>query len=147
MLRGSETAAEHELVGTYKLISTTVTKLETGQVVAMNESGFIMYGGDRRMMTLILTGDRPTPASIEKITDEERVELFRSMVAYGGTYTFDGKTVEHHIDISSNGVWTGTTLIRDVKCEQGRLILTTRPAPSPFDGKLVSATLVWEKVQ
>jgi hypothetical protein len=69
------------------------------------------------------------------------------MIAYGGTYKFDGKTVEHHIDISSNGVWTGTTQIRDVKREQGKIILTTRPAPSPCDGKMVSATLVWEKVQ
>jgi Lipocalin-like domain len=122
--------------------------LETGQAVVMNDtSGFIMYGRDGRMMALMLTGDRPTPVSIEKITDQERVELFRSMIAYGGTYTFDGKTVEHQIDISSNGVWTGTTQIRDVKREQGRIILTTRPAPSPFDGKMGSATLVWEKVQ
>ena len=147
MLRKSATAAEDELAGTYKLISTTQTILETGQAVAMNTRGFIMYGRDGRMMVLILTGDRPKPASIDKITDQERVELFRSMVAYGGTYKFDGKTIEHHIDISSNEVWTGITQIRDVKREGGRLILITRPAPDPFDGKMVSATLVWEKVQ
>ncbi len=147
MLGSSGITAEDELVGTYKLINTTRTTLETGQAVVENNRGFIMYGRDGRMMALILTGDRPTPVSIEKITDEERVELFRSMVAYAGSYTFDGKTVEHHIDMSSNGVWTGTTQIRDIKREQGRLILATRPAPSPFDGKMVSATLVWEKVQ
>jgi len=147
MLGSSAATAEGELAGTYKLISTTVTYLETGQAVAENDSGFIMYGRDGRMMGIILTGDRPKPASIDKITDQECIELFRSMVAYGGSYKFDGKTVEHHIDISSNAVWTGTTLIRDVKRDGGRLILTTRPAPNPFDGKLVSATLVWEKVQ
>jgi hypothetical protein len=147
MSGSSGITTEDELVGTYKLINTTRTILETGQDVVENNRGFIMYGRDGRMMALVLTGDRPTPVSIEKITDQERVELFRSMVAYAGTYTFDGKTVEHHIDISSNGVWTGTTQIRDAKHEQGRLILTTRPAPGPFDGKLVSATLVWEKVQ
>jgi hypothetical protein len=147
MLGSSGTTAEEELVGTYKLINTTRTRLETGQAVDINSSGFVMYGRDGRMMALILTGDRPTPVSLEKITDQERVELFQSMVAYGGTYTFDGKTVEHHIDISSNEVWTGTTQIRDVKQEQGRLSLTTRPAPSPFDGKMVFATLVWEKVK
>ena len=147
MLKKSATAAEGELPGTYKLISTTQTILETGQAVAMNHTGFIMYGRDGRMMVLILTGDRPKPASIDKITDQERVELFRSMVAYGGTYKFDGTTIEHHIDISSNEVWTGITQIRDVKHEGGRLILITRPAPNPFDGKMVRATLVWEKVQ
>jgi hypothetical protein len=91
MLKKSATAAEGELPGTYKLISTTQTILETGQAVAMNHTGFIMYGRDGRMMVLILTGDRPKPASIDKITDQERVELFRSMVAYGGTYKFDGR--------------------------------------------------------
>ena len=147
MLGKSASTAQDELAGTYRLISTTQTMLETGQAEALNHTGFIMYGRDSRMMAILLTGDRPTPASIDKITDQERVELFRSMVAYGGTYKFDGKTIEHHIDISSNEVWTGITQIRDVKREGGRLILITRPAPNPFDGKMVSATLVWEKVQ
>jgi hypothetical protein len=147
MLGRSAATAEGEVAGTYKLISSMVTILETGQAVAKNDSGFLMYGRDGRMMAIIVTGDRPKPASIDKITDQDRVELFRSMVAYGGSYKLDGKTVEHHIDISSNGVWTGTTQIRDLKRDGSRLIVTTRPAPSPFDGKLVSATLVWEKVQ
>jgi hypothetical protein len=42
--QSSGTTAEHELVGTYKLITTTQTILKTGQVVAMNDSGFITYG-------------------------------------------------------------------------------------------------------
>jgi hypothetical protein len=147
MLGKSASTAQDELAGTYRLIGTTRTMLETGQAEALNHTGFIMYGRDGRMMAILLTGDRPTPASIDKITDQERVELFRSMVAYGGTYKFDGTAVEHHIDISSNGVWTGTTQIRDVRREGDRLILITRPAPNPFDGKMVTATLVWEKVQ
>jgi hypothetical protein len=147
MLENSAATTEDELVGTYKLISTTRIVLETGQAVAEKNSGFVMYGRDGRMMVIILTGERPKPATIDKATDQECIELFRSPVAYGGSYNFDGKTVEHHVDISSNEVWTGTTLIRDVKRDGSRLILTTRPAPSPFDGKLVSATLVWEKVQ
>lgn len=147
MVRKSATAAEGDLAGTYKLISTTETMLETGQAVLMKHRGSIMYGRDGRMMVVIVTGDRPKPASIETIIDQERVELFRSMVAYGGTYKFDGKTIEHHIDVSSNEVWTGTSQVRDVKREGGRLILITRPAPDPFNGKMVSATLVWEKVE
>ena len=147
MVRKSATAAEGDLAGTYKLISTTETMLETGQAVLMKHRGSIMYGRDGRMMVVIVTGDRPKPASIETITDQERVELFRSMVACGGTYKFDGKTIEHHIDVSSNEVWTGTSQVRDVKREGGRLILITRPAPDPFNGKMASATLVWEKVE
>jgi hypothetical protein len=101
MLRKSATAAEDELAGTYKLISTTETILETGQAVLMKHRGSIMYGRDGRVLVVIVTGDRPKPESIEKITDKERVELFRSMVAYGGTYKFDGKRPIREADIFS----------------------------------------------
>jgi hypothetical protein len=134
-----------DLVGTYKLLDTKLTLLDTGQTIPKNDSGYIMYGRDGRMMAMIRREVRPKPATIDKATDQECLELFRSMIAYGGTYTFDGMTVEHHIDISLNETWTGTTQIRDVKRDGSNLILSTRPAPSPFDGKMVSATLSWEK--
>jgi len=133
-----------DLVGTYKLLDTKLTLLDTGQTIPKNDSGYIMYGRDGRM-AMIRREVRPKPATIDKATDQECLELFRSMIAYGGTYTFDGMTVEHHIDISLNETWTGTTQIRDVKRDGSKLILSTRPAPSPFDGKMVSATLMWEK--
>ncbi len=69
------------------------------------------------------------------------------MVAYGGTYKYDGKTVTHNIDISWNENWTGTSQVRNVKLEGSRLILTTNPAPSAIDGKLGIAVLTWERVQ
>ena len=144
----SANAAEDQLYGTYKLISSTRTLLDTGQVETFaQEQGFITYGDDGRMLVLLIRGDRPKPESLAKMTDQQRVELFRSMSAYGGTYKFDGKVMEHHIDISANEVWTGTTQIRDVKMEGDRLIYTTRPAPFFGDGKMSIVTLVWEKVK
>jgi hypothetical protein len=112
-----------------------------------NAKGLIMYGQDRHFLVIMTDGDRPKPESIETMTDQQRSDLHRMMVAYGGTYTFDGKKVEHHIDLSWNEVWTGTTVIRDVKVEGDRLIYTSRPAPFPGDGKLSVATAVWEKVE
>jgi hypothetical protein len=147
MAKSSE-EIEGALVGTYKLVETKTTLIETGETtVSKKQSGFDMYGRDGRMMAMIRRDERPKPMSVDKATDKECLELFRSMVAYGGTYTFNGTTVEHHIDISLNETWTGTTQIRDVKHDGGRLILATRPHPSPFDGKMVSATLMWEKVR
>ena len=144
----SANAAEDELYGTYKLISSTRTLLDTGQVETFaQEQGFITYGKDGRMLVLIVRGNRPKPESIAKMTDLQRADLFRSMTAYGGMYKFDGKTMEHHIDISWNEVWTGTTQFRDVKKEGDRLIYTTRPAPFVSDGKMSVVTLVWEKVK
>ena len=141
-------AADNELAGTYKLISRSRVLVDTGQVQTFGQvQGFITYGNDGRMLVLIVEGNRPKPESLAKMTDQQRAELFRTMNAYGGTYKFDGKTIEHHIDISHNAVWTGTTQIRDVKKEGDKLIYTTRPAPFVGDGKMSVITLVWEKVK
>jgi len=143
-------AADDDIVGTYRLISSYRVILETGKTEdswGKNPSGFITYGRDGRMMVIIVRSDRPRPESPDKMNDQQRVELFRSMSAYGGTYTFHGDRIEHHIDISSNEVWTGTTVIRDIKKEGDRLVYTTKPAPFSMDGKMSVATLVWEKVK
>ena len=141
-------AAEDEIYGSYKLISSSRKLLDSGQVETFpKEQGYITYGRDGRMQVLIVRGNRPKAESVEKLTDQQRTELFRSLTAYGGTYKFDGKSVEHHIDISWNEVWTGTTQIRDVKKEGDRVILTTRPAPFAADGKMSIVTLEWEKLK
>jgi Lipocalin-like domain len=89
-------AAEYEFYGTYRLISTTRTVLDTGQIITFHgETGFITYGKDRRMMILAVRGDRPKAESIEKMTDQQRAVLHRSMTAYAGTYKFDGNGASH----------------------------------------------------
>jgi hypothetical protein len=98
------------------------------------------------MMAIIVFSDRPKSDSLDKMNDQQRAELFRTMLAYGGTYTRRGDRIEHHIDISWNEVWTGTVVIRDIKKEGDRLIYTTKPAPFSRDGKMSVNTLVWEKV-
>jgi Lipocalin-like domain len=143
----SAVAADDELVGTYKLVSEHRKIVDTGEIVPTDALGYINYGKDGRMLVLIVRRPRPQPESVNKITDQQRVELFRTMTAYGGTYKFDGNMVEHHIDISSYEARTGTTLIRDFKREGDKLIYTTRPAPFPGDGKMSVFTVVWEKVK
>jgi len=143
-------AGDQMLDGTYKLVSSTRKLLETGQVVdtfGKHPSGYINYGKDGRFLVLIVwdKNDRPNPENVKLITDQQRADLFRTMVSYGGTYTFDGHTVEHHVDISWNQVWTGTTVIRDVQWEGDKLIYTTRPADFTGDGKLSVSTLVWQR--
>ena len=143
-------AAQEVLEGTWKLVSSTRTNTTTGATTdsfGPNPLGYIMYGKDGRMMVLITRSDRPKPDSTDKMTDEQRSRLFSSMLAYSGTYKFNGETIEHHIDGSWNQVWTGTTQIRNVKKDGDRLIYTTQPGPSPIDGSMGFATLVWEKVK
>jgi hypothetical protein len=116
-------------------------------VISRNQNGYITYDKSGRMMVLVLNGERPNPGSFDKMTDHHRIDLFDSMVAYGGTYRYDGKSIEHRVDLSWNEMWTGTIQTRDVKREGNTLITTTRPAPDPFDGRMGFTTLIWEKVR
>jgi hypothetical protein len=141
-------ADENDIVGTYRLISESRKVVETGEMIAvLQPAGYITYGSDNRMLVVIVRNPRPKPVSTEKMTNDERTELFRTMAAYGGTYQFDGSTMVHNIDISWNELWTGTKQIRYVKRENGRLVYTTPPYPYSFDGRISVNTLVWEKVK
>lgn len=141
-------APDLPLEGTFRLVSATRTILETGEVEQSfgdNPSGYIVYGKDRRMMVLIVTGDRPRP-SFKSITDQDRTRLFETMAAYAGSYSFDGKVIRHFIDTSWNGVLTGTTQIRQVRIDGDRLIYTTEASPAPTDGRISTSMLVWQRV-
>jgi len=141
-------AAHAHLEGTYRLVSTTARILETGEEEKYtDETGYITYGKDGRMFVLLVRGKRPKPESLGEMTDQQRADLFRTVTAYGGRYTFDGKTVEHHIDISWNEIFTGTTLRRDVKRDGDKIMLTTPASPRSKDGKMSVRTLVFEKVR
>jgi Lipocalin-like domain len=141
-------AADTEIYGTYRLISTTAKTLDTGEEEKYaDESGYITYGRDGRMFVLLVRGKRPKPESLDKMTDQQRLALFRSVTAYSGPFTFDGKTVEHHVDISWNEVFTGMTLRREVKFDGDRVLLTTAPSPRSSDGKMGVRTLVFERVK
>jgi len=148
LISSNAKAGNEELYGTYRLISTTAKTLETGQEEKYtDETGYITYGRDGRMFVLLVRGKRTKPESLEKMTDQQRVDLFRSVTAYSGPYTFDGKTVEHHVDISWNEVFTGMTLRREVKFDGDRVILTTPPSPRSSDGKMGIRTLIFERAK
>jgi Lipocalin-like domain len=141
--------ADEELPGTYKLISSTRTILETGEVqdsYGRQPKGYIMYGKDGRILVLITHEGRPTPSRTD-MTDKDRADQYRTLNAYGGTYTFQGDRIEHHIDIAANESRVGSTEIREVKRDGNRLVYTTKPQPFSADGKMSVITLVWEKMK
>lgn len=143
-------SANEEIYGTWRLVGYTRKLVATGEQdepLGKNPNGYITYSRDGRMVVLIVSGDRPKPASIDKMTDAERSDLFKTMVTYAGRFTFDGKTVIHHIDISANEVWTGTDQERNIKIDGNKLTITTNPQANGVDGKIGVTTLSWEKVQ
>lgn len=146
----NSTAGNEQLYGTWRLVSMVSTLVATGQTqqpYGKTPRGYINYGRDGRVMVLIVRDKRPKPTDLEKMSDQQRADLFRTMIAYAGTYTFDGKTVTHHLDISWNEIWTGTDQVRHAKFDGKRLILTTNPQQRSMDGKMAVTVLVWEKVE
>ena len=146
----AQALGSEEILGTWKFVSSTRKVLETNEefnTYGPHPTGWINYGRDGRVMALIVNDDRPKPESIEKMTDADRIKLFKTVLAYSGTYSFDGKSVAHKIDTSWNEVWTGTTQIREVERQGDRLIYRTRPAPFSGDGRMSVVTLIWEKAR
>jgi hypothetical protein len=91
--------ADDDISGMYKLVVEQRKIVETGETVPVpNPLGYITYEKNGRMLVLIVRHPRPKPEAIDKMTDQERADLLRTMTAYGETYKFDGKTIEHHGD-------------------------------------------------
>jgi hypothetical protein len=147
--RHTHAQTTNQLAGTYRLISYQRRVLATGETTnsyGKAPQGYIIYGRDGRMMVLLVKDERPKPTDLATMTDQTRADLFRTMIAYSGTYDFDGSQVTHRVDVSWNQIWTGTDLVRNVRFEGRRVILTTIPAPSPIDGKVGMSVVTWEKV-
>ncbi len=143
-------AGIEDLYGTWRLVSYTQEILATGEktdIFGKAPRGFLHYSRDGRMSAILVKAERLKPTDLSKMKDEERVELFKTVVAYGGTFTSDGKTVTHHVDISWNENWTGTAQVRNVRIEGDKLYISTNPMPRPEDGRPIIAVLTWEKVK
>ena len=146
-------AGDEEIWGTYRLITATYKIVGTGDVVSSygeHPKGYISYGKEGRMLVLITFDGRIKPPDVTKTTLEERDALYRSMVAYGGTYTYSGNQIQHHVDISWDETRSGTTVTRTITRDGNRLTYVTEPHPSrnlQTLGRMFIQTLIWEKVQ
>lgn len=141
---------EEDLLGTWKMVGASSKDVKTGEVTQAfggpHPVGFISYGKDHRMMTVAAYDSRLKPERVDHTTAQQRDQLFGTMFAYAGTYTVSASSVQHHIEVSWNETWTGTTVTRDISFQDGKLVLTTRPQLS-LEGKMVVLTVIWEKVK
>jgi hypothetical protein len=63
-------------------------------------------------MYAIITAENRIQPEAANPTDEQRVKLHKTMIAYAGTYTVEADKVIHHVDISWNEARTGSNQIR-----------------------------------
>jgi hypothetical protein len=140
---------KEDLYGTWRLVSDVRQDVETGAKTdnfGKHPQGFLSYARDGRMSAIEVAELRPKPMDLSKLADTDRAMLFKTMLAYAGTFSFDGKVVTHHVDVSWNNNWTGTDQVRNVRLEGNRLYITTNVQPSTIDGKPTIGILTWEKV-
>ena len=140
-------AAEKDLYGTWKLTSLN-RKSADGKVEQPRgkaPKGYLHLGADGRMISVIVNEKRPRPASVEKMTDQERIALFNSMNAYAGTYKLAGNKLTYQFELVHNEVPERAS-VREIKIDGRRLTMVNEPAASTMDGKMAQTVTVWEKV-
>jgi hypothetical protein len=148
MTASGRDAAETGLIGTWKLVSIRRRDVATGiesDGWGAGTTGYITYGADGRMMTLIVRGGRNAPQG-NIASPAEGAALFASMMSYGGTYHLAGDRVIHAIDIAWNESWKGTSQERFIARDGNRILLSTPPSPDPADGVMSVRTIIWEKL-
>jgi hypothetical protein len=138
-----------QLLGTWKLKSWVREVAGTGErynQAGEHPDGYLSYSADGRMYAFILWDNLVRPRGAVP-TDEERVKLHQTMLAYAGTYTVEGDKVIHHLDASWDQTLTGTDQVRFFKLDGNILTIKTGPNRSLVDGREGQAVLVWERVK
>ena len=138
-----------DLAGTWRLSSWIQEETESKIIhkpFGEHPSGLITYTADGHMMVIFSDPSRK-PSASPKPTDAEATELYRTMVAYAGTYTVDGNRVTHKIEVSWNQAWNGTNQVRSFDISDEHLTIKTQAFVSPFLNKQIVATLVFERVK
>lgn len=136
------------LLGTWRLQSFTTVDSATGlttNLFGSHPDGYLYYDADFRMYAILVAHERNTPADLVP-TDTERIELFNGLCSYAGSYAITGDEVRHHIDVSWNRSWTGTTQVRRFRIDGNHLHITTLPARNPVMGKECISELLWERL-
>jgi len=125
------------LIGQWRLV-TTRSHDQDGEPMRLpygpQPMGVLVFFDNGRMMASLCDGRAVVPEA----------ESPREFVAYGGHYTFDGKTLSTRVDFTSDTPRMGTDQVRGVKFSAG--LLTLFPPPRPFEGRTQHRELVWERI-
>jgi len=111
-----------KLAGTWKLLSWDVEFLtgERETPLGKNPTGYRIFGPEGRMMILVTGEGRKIPA-----TDQDRSNLWKTIVAYSGMYRIEGDKCVIKVDASSNPATVGTELAHSFRLDGDRLQVIT----------------------
>ena len=121
-------ADDHQgLVGTWEVISFEMVSPATGErqsARGRKPPGYTIFTPDGRMSVLITNEGRKAPS-----TDQDRADLFQSMVAYVGRYRIEGDKRTTKVDVAANPALVGTEQERTFRLEGDQLQETTGLMP------------------
>jgi hypothetical protein len=121
-----------KILGSWKVISYELESKDTGkrvQIMGKNPTGYMIFTPEGRFITII-TGEGRKPAN----TDQDRVELLKSLIAFTGKYYFEGEKIIVKVDVTWNPAWIGTDQPRIYKFETGKLHIITAWSQHPQMG-------------
>lgn len=95
--------------------------------------GLVTFQADGRMMAVLCDGRSEMPGGEQ-----------RAFMSYAGNYTFDGATLSTRVDASSDASRVGGDQVRNVRFENGRMVLA--PPRRMFAGVMQHQELTWERV-
>jgi hypothetical protein len=114
--------ATDPIVGTWRLVSWTDEEIESKVVHKMfgdKPDGLLTLTSDGHMMLIITDQNRKTPT--QPTTDAEAVQLYPTMIAYGGRYKTDGDKLIVYPEIDARQMFNGTERVRSFEVTGDRL--------------------------
>jgi hypothetical protein len=138
------------IVGVWKMTSWTRKETATGKIVKSygeHPAGIVIYTKGGHFVAFVAGQDRKAPGKADP-TDAERIELFKTMYGFGGTYKVDGNKLLTHLDTSWIQAWTGTDrppTVLEIKDKQ--MTATSSPFKSTIDGQEIVVTTTYERAE
>jgi hypothetical protein len=121
-----------KISGVWRLVSFEAEYQATGQrehIRGKNPTGFIIFTSEGRMMVVLTNDGRKAPK-----TDQDRADLFNSVVAYTGMYRIEGDKWITNVDVSANPALVGTEQARFFRLDGNRLQEITQWSVRPEKG-------------
>jgi hypothetical protein len=137
------------LVGTWKLTSFARKEVATGKSAATygeHPPGYAYYTKGGRFQIFVVAQDRKKNEKPEP-SDAERIELFKSMFSWGGTYKVEGNKIVYSVDIAWVQSWIGSTRTYQAELAGNKLTVTTPPFKSTLDGQDVVVVTTYERAE
>ncbi len=135
------------VLGIWKLVSYDWEVKSTGErqpIMGKVPMGYITFTKEGLMMAIITGEGRTAPK-----TDQDRSQLFRSMIAYSGRYRFEGDKWITKVDVAWHPERVGTEQERFFKLNGDRLEVLTpwMPRLNVKPEEMGRAILTWERVK